>query len=117
MDDRRILAEIERRLARDDPELTSLMDALNYQFPDDQDDAHDRDDDVVGGQLSWRWKAVAILAVLALVGLLLAAILTTPPPAQDNREPSKSLAPAGSVHTQRTVIPDAGHGGDPHART
>lgn len=32
MDDRRIFAEIERRLTRDDPELASLLDFLNQHL-------------------------------------------------------------------------------------
>lgn len=77
MDGRHILAEIEHRLTRDDLGLVSLMDALNDQFPHDQDDADDRVDD--GARHSWRRKAVVACLILALAGMILTAILTSPP--------------------------------------
>ncbi|MGP3636976.1 DUF3040 domain-containing protein [Streptomyces sp. 24-1644] len=98
MDDRRVLAEIERRLARDDPELTSLMDALNHQFTHNQDDAGERDGD--GERRDWRVKAAVALAILAVVGMILTAIFTRPPPAEDNHVPPNGLAPAVSMYTQ-----------------
>jgi hypothetical protein len=98
MDDRRILAEIERRLARDDPELASLMDALNHQFPHDQDDADERND---GERRDWRVKAAVALAILAVVGMILTAIFTKPPPADDNHGPPNGPAAAVSTRTQR----------------
>lgn len=98
MDDRRILAEIERRLARDDPDLTSLMDALNHQFPGAQDDADERNGD--GERRDWRVKAAAALAILAVVGMILTAIFNKPPSAEDNHVPPNGLPPAVSIHTQ-----------------
>ncbi|WP_192583662.1 DUF3040 domain-containing protein [Streptomyces albicerus] len=105
MDDRRILAEIERRLARDDPELASRMDALNHQFPDDQHDAGRNDgaadDDGGGGRQGLRRKAITALLILALAGMILTAMFTKPPPADDNHGPPNGPNPAVSVHTQR----------------
>lgn len=99
MDDRRILAEIERRLTRDDPELVSLMHALNDQFPQDQDDVDDRIDG--SAQHSWRWKAVMACVILALAGMILTAILNSSPADDDVPRPPRSLASAASVHTRR----------------
>ncbi|MBZ9643127.1 DUF3040 domain-containing protein [Streptomyces sp. PSKA30] len=100
MDDRRILAEIERSLARDDPELVSLMDALNHQFPREPDDADDHNDN--GGRHDWRRKVIVALLLVALAGLILTALFTKPPPADDNQgPPAQGLAPAVAVHTQR----------------
>ncbi|MER5209584.1 DUF3040 domain-containing protein [Streptomyces sp. NPDC002838] len=97
MDDRRILAEIERRLARDDPELASLLDALNHQFPQEPDDADDH-----GGGHGLRRKVIVALLIVALAGLILTALLAKPPPADDNQgPPAKGLAPAVAVHTRR----------------
>ncbi|WP_149827308.1 DUF3040 domain-containing protein [Streptomyces tailanensis] len=100
MDDRRILAEIERSLARDDPELVSMMDALNHQFPHEPDDADGHNDN--GGRPDWRRKVVVALLLVALAGLILTALFAKPPPADDNQgPPAKGLAPAVAVHTQR----------------
>ncbi|WP_345019212.1 DUF3040 domain-containing protein [Streptomyces shaanxiensis] len=97
MDDRRILSEIERCLARDDPELVSLMDALNHQFPHEPDDADDH-----GGGHGLRRKVIVALLIVALAGLILTAILAKPSPSGDNQgPPAKGLAPTVTVHTQR----------------
>ncbi|MGW0761211.1 DUF3040 domain-containing protein [Streptomyces sp. NPDC002814] len=106
MDDRRILAEMERHLARDDPGLVSLMDALNHQFPHDQDDADGRDDDAA--RHSRRRKAAVAFLIIALAGLILTAILTSSP-ADDTPRPPKSLAVAASVHTRRRGPRYGGH--------
>ncbi|MGW6906708.1 CBS domain-containing protein [Streptomyces sp. NPDC054940] len=97
MDDRRILAEIERCLARDDPELVSLTDTLNHQFPHEPADADDH-----GGGHGLRRKVIVALLIVALAGLILTAILAKPSPSGDNQgPPAKSLAPAVTVHTPR----------------
>lgn len=108
MDDRRILAEIERRLARDDPELTSLMDALNHQFPGAQDEADEPNSD--GERRDWRVKAAVVLAILAVVGMILTAIFSKPPSADDNHVPPNGrLAPAISIQSRAVVtVPDSG---------
>ncbi|MBT2528317.1 DUF3040 domain-containing protein [Streptomyces sp. ISL-99] len=97
MDDRRILAEMERRLARDDPDLASLMDALNGQFPTGPDDGPNDD----GDRHDWRWKTAVVFAIVAVVAMILTAILTRPPSPDDNKGPPNGLAPAVSVLTQR----------------
>lgn len=106
MDDRRILAEIECHLTRDDPELVSLMDALNDQFPHGQDDADDRIDD--GVRHSRRRKAVVAFLIIALAGMILTAILTSSP-ADDTPRPPKSLASATSVQPRRRSPRQEGH--------
>ncbi|MGW4163432.1 DUF3040 domain-containing protein [Streptomyces sp. NPDC004788] len=90
-DDRRALAEIERRLVRDDPGLDRRMTTLNEQFPQDLGPpgshaldsgpapGHDTDsgpDPGPGRPRAGRRKVVLIvLAVIALLGLLLTAFL------------------------------------------
>ncbi|WP_409468624.1 DUF3040 domain-containing protein [Streptomyces sp. HC307] len=112
MDDRRILAEMERHLSRDDPELVSLMDALNYQFPEEQQDADSRNDG--GGRHDWRWKACIAFALVLVVGLILTLVLSGPPSAVDNHGPPNSRVPAVSVHTQRRgPCPGARHRATP----
>lgn len=90
-DDRRALAEIERRLVRDDPGLDRRMTTLNQQFPQDPGPPGSRSPSPVHGPSadpdpgpgpghgrprSSRRKAVlVVLAVIALLGLLLTAFL------------------------------------------
>ncbi|MFJ8533582.1 DUF3040 domain-containing protein [Streptomyces sp. NPDC093591] len=133
MDDRRILAEMERHLSRDDPELAALMDALNHQFPDQRKDIEGCDD-ASGRRFDWRWKAGIAFVIVAVVGLLLTAILTAPSrPADDNHGPPNGRLPAVTGHSQRrSPGPGASRGaaparqgrrnpeppkGEPHART
>ncbi|WP_329274147.1 DUF3040 domain-containing protein [Streptomyces sp. NBC_00691] len=70
-DEQRILGEIERRLACDDPALATLIDSLNAQFP--------RASDVSAGARAARRNprvvAAAALTVIALLGLILTAML------------------------------------------
>lgn len=108
MDDRRILAEMERRLSQDDPELVGLMDALNHQFPDaqaDRDaledaDAHDEADahEVDDLRLDWRWKAIVVFAVVLVAGLILTAVFNRSASTDDKQGPLNSRAPAVAVH-------------------
>ncbi|MFF8101548.1 DUF3040 domain-containing protein [Streptomyces sp. NPDC016640] len=114
MDDRRILAEMERRLSQDDPELFGLMDALNHQFPDgqadrdvhDDADAHDDADDDL--RLDRRWKAIVVFAVVLVAGLILTAVLNRSASADGNQGPPNSRAPAVSVHTHGRRLPGPG---------
>lgn len=109
MDDRRILAEMERRLSQDDPELVGLMDALNHQLPDaqaDRDaledaDAHDEADahEVDDLRLDWRWKAIVVFAVVLVAGLILTAVFNRSASTDDKQGPLNSRAPAVAVHT------------------
>ncbi|GAB2865330.1 hypothetical protein GCM10027074_35870 [Streptomyces deserti] len=95
MDDRRILAEMERRLARDDPELVALMDALNLQFPDGDEHTESRSDD--GGPHDWRWKAMVVFALVLVVGLILTAVFSRSPSTDGNHGPPNGRAPVVSV--------------------
>ncbi|MFD1661715.1 DUF3040 domain-containing protein [Streptomyces caeni] len=103
MDDRHILAEMERRLSRDDPELATLLQTLNRQFTDSQDDTGSGHDDS-GARFDWRWKAGIALAIVAMTGLLLAALVTASPPADDNHGPLSGHAAAASVADQATPL-------------
>jgi anti-sigma-K factor RskA len=98
MDDRRVLAEIERRLARDDPELVTLMDALNHQFPDGDEHTDSRSHD--GEQHDWRWKAIVAFALVLVVGLILTAVFSRSSSTDGNHGPPNSRAPVVSVHVQ-----------------
>jgi hypothetical protein len=90
MDEERILAKIERCLARDDPGLATRMNTLNEQFPEGRSDGRE-------GR-NWRKIAAVVLAVVALVGLILTAMLAKPPPADKDPGRPNGLAPAVSVH-------------------
>lgn len=71
MDDRRILAEIERGLAAEDPGLVALMDSLNQQFANGPDvEGHD-----TVRRRDWRVVAGIIFLVVAVLGLFLTAVL------------------------------------------
>ncbi|MEU6760495.1 DUF3040 domain-containing protein [Streptomyces sp. NPDC046685] len=101
MDDRRVLAEIERRLTREDPGLASLMAIRNEPIPGDQEDAgagvrHD-----VGGHHGRRRKLAVAFAVVAILGLLLTAVLSERPAAYEDRGRLNGPAPAVSVQSRR----------------
>ncbi|MEU7278499.1 DUF3040 domain-containing protein [Streptomyces sp. NPDC045431] len=99
MDDRRILAEMERHLAREDPELASLMDALNHQFSDGGDEE-------AGGDKAphdWHWKLAIVFAVVAVVGMILTAIFSRQAPPDDNKGPPNGITPAHSVQGRRST--------------
>jgi hypothetical protein len=115
MDDRHILAEMERRLSQEDPELAALIDALNQQFlHEDEDEDSEGWVDDSGRRFDWRWKTGIACAAIAVLGLLLTAILTaTPPSADDKQGPPSSRLPATSVHSQRRA---AGYGGSRRTR-
>ncbi|MER0484706.1 hypothetical protein ABR737_41390 [Streptomyces sp. Edi2] len=96
-DDERAFARIEQRLADDDPELARRIESLNThftelagddRFPDrrgvdpvaGRTDEEGATDPVLDGgeEHSWTVKVAVALAILAAVGLLLTAILSTP---------------------------------------
>ncbi|MBR8638868.1 DUF3040 domain-containing protein [Streptomyces tuirus] len=118
MDDWRVLAEMERRLSQDDPDLVGLMDALNHQFPDaltqsdaledadanDEADAHGVDD----LRLDWRWKAIIVFAVVLVAGLILTAVFNRSASPDDSQGPLNSRAPAVAVHTHGRGLPGPG---------
>jgi hypothetical protein len=102
MDEAGILAQLERRLARDDPELAATMNALNQQFPDDPEaessDGHEEE----GKRRNWRRTAATVFAIIALLGLFLTAVLNTEPRQADKDPgPTSGLVPGVSVHSQR----------------
>ncbi|MEU1849364.1 hypothetical protein ABZ499_08805 [Streptomyces sp. NPDC019990] len=113
MDDRHIIAEMERRLSQEDPELAALIDALNQQFLHEDEDSEGWVDDS-GRRFDWRWKTGIACAVIAVLALLLTAIFTaTPPSADDKQKPPNGRLPATSVHSQRRA---AGYGGSRRTR-
>ncbi|RZB14320.1 DUF3040 domain-containing protein [Streptomyces sp. F001] len=102
MDEQRVLAQLERRLAQDDPALAATMDALNEQFPDEPE-AQPADSEEK--KRNWRRTAVTVCAIIAFLGLVLTAVLSSNPhPVDKDPPPQKGLVP-GSVHTQRRSSP------------
>ncbi|MFI7360271.1 DUF3040 domain-containing protein [Streptomyces avidinii] len=93
MDEERALAEIERCLARDDPELATRITTLNEQFP--QACVHSRP------RWSRRKAAVVVLVIVALLGLILTALLAKPPPSEEKPVRPVGLAAAVSVQVHR----------------
>ncbi|MFC5021206.1 DUF3040 domain-containing protein [Streptomyces coeruleoprunus] len=96
MDEDRLLAEIERLLAREDPALDERMTALGRQFTEG--------DAAPGparparrertGRRNWR-KVVAIAAVvIGLLGILLTAILSRPADSGFEQPPPAGMPPA-----------------------
>ncbi|MCB8905478.1 MULTISPECIES: DUF3040 domain-containing protein [unclassified Streptomyces] len=85
-DDRRVLAEIERRLARDDPELFALFATLIQQFPPVPEEP--RPAARTERRRMRRKPAVILFALIAVLGLLLTALLSapsSPPPGEDSQ--------------------------------
>lgn len=99
MDDRRILADMERRLSKDDPELIALMNSRNSQFPNDE--AADEGVDDSDKQFDWRWKTITAFLIVALVGLILTAAFAKPSSTDDHHGPPDRGLATISVHTQR----------------
>lgn len=77
-DDRRVLAEIERRLAHDDPELVALFVTLVQQFPPAPEEPRPAARPERRRRLR-RKPAVIVFALIALLGLILTAVLSAPP--------------------------------------
>lgn len=111
MDEDRLLAEIERLLAREDPDLDARMTALARQLPDEpaarpaapparpardspRPDVPGSGDDGRGSGARHDWrKVIALVAVvIAVVGLLLTAVLTQPSGSGGDTTP---VTPAG----------------------
>ncbi|MFE3325831.1 DUF3040 domain-containing protein [Streptomyces sp. NPDC059176] len=93
MDEERALAEIERRLARDAPELAARSTTLYEQFP--QARVHGRP------RRSWRKAAVVALAIVALLGLVLTALPAKPPRSEENPARPVGLVPTESEQVHR----------------
>ncbi|MGW0495961.1 DUF3040 domain-containing protein [Streptomyces sp. NPDC003007] len=126
MNDGRIIAQLERRLAQDDPSLAALMDALNQQFPDEPGDrttdcqketgskqetdspegtdSHEEED-----ERHSRWLvAITVFVIIAFLGLFITAVLNSNPQRTDkNPGPPQGLAPAAAVLAQRRSLPES----------
>lgn len=100
MDDRRILAEIERCLAEDDPDLDSLMGTLNEQFGGDEGD------DAGHGRPKWdrRWVTAAVLAVVALLAMILTLIFTARPTAEGDGGEWEGHMSSASVQSEHQAV-------------
>ncbi|NNJ05330.1 DUF3040 domain-containing protein [Streptomyces sp. PKU-MA01144] len=106
-DDGRILAHLERRLARDDPDLAAIMDALNRQFTDEPRqqaaDGPETDPETGPGDAekrrNRRMTAVTVLAITAILGLFLTALLNGSPQRADP-DPGTPRGPGTGVPTQ-----------------
>ncbi|MFJ3160974.1 hypothetical protein [Streptomyces kanasensis] len=106
MDEDRLLAEIERLLAREDPELDATMSALGRQLTGDPfahggfpaDRPRDRPADGPDGRDPRDWRKVTFLVavVVAVVGLVLTAVLTQPADPATDPSPPPAPPPAGA---------------------
>ncbi|GAA2499875.1 DUF3040 domain-containing protein [Streptomyces gobitricini] len=99
MDEARLLAEIEQHLAREDPGLAARISALDEQFPDDTAPPPAED----GNARPWSMPFAWVLAVIAVMGLLLTAILNAPPATEEQQRP-----PTGQAVTQLSLPYGAG---------
>jgi hypothetical protein len=113
MDEGRILAKIERRLTRDDPQLAARMDTLNQQFPEvpeaheihdtreTRDTHHGDDGERDRERRNWRKMTAVVLVIVALVGLILTAAFAERQ-AQTKPATPNGLAPSAvSLRVQR----------------
>ncbi|WP_423247589.1 DUF3040 domain-containing protein [Streptomyces achmelvichensis] len=102
MDDPHILAEIERRLTRGDPELATLLDSLNQQLVEDSQD-------VVRNRRSRRdrrWLTAFVLVVA--IAVILIAMFSTPPRADGDKGRLDGHADSvGSCVASQKVSPDS----------
>ncbi|MER7112554.1 DUF3040 domain-containing protein [Streptomyces sp. NPDC000229] len=86
----RILAQIERGLTSEDPDLAARMNTLNEQFS-----GEDRSGDPAPPQRNRHRRTALILVVIALVGMLLTAALNAS--SSETPAPPSSLTPAVSL--------------------
>lgn len=106
MDEERVLAQLERRLAQDDPGLAATMDALNEQFPDEPGAQPAGSEEK---QRNWRRTAAIIFAIVAFLGLFLTAVFNNNPQQADkDPPPPNGLVPGVSQQTQRRSPPRSG---------
>ncbi|MCX5230821.1 DUF3040 domain-containing protein [Streptomyces sp. NPDC006553] len=96
-DDRRVLAEIERRLARDDPELVALFATLIQQFPPVPEEP--RPAARTERRRLRRKPALILFALIAVLGLILTALLSAPP-----SPPPGEDSPSGT-HSESVLTP------------
>jgi hypothetical protein len=77
MNDGSIMAQLERRLAKEDPELASTMRALNLKFPANPQstpcDAFEADKE----ECAWWVTAASVLVIIAFLGLFIVVALTS----------------------------------------
>ncbi len=76
MDDGSIIAQIERRLAKEDPELASTMKALNLQFSVDSQPVPCSDFAADEEECMWWVTAASVLVIIAFLSLFVFAALT-----------------------------------------
>ncbi|WP_338894907.1 hypothetical protein WBG99_03485 [Streptomyces sp. TG1A-60] len=120
MNERQAFARIERRLARDDPELAQRINAINSQFTDlagervtaqvderltdhstddratdkaVEEDPADRPEDG-GDSRSWTTVIVVVFVAVAVLGMLLTAVLSSPGGKQEPLQPNGLAPPA-----------------------
>ncbi|MFE9628993.1 DUF3040 domain-containing protein [Streptomyces sp. NPDC006527] len=110
MDDGRILAQLERCLAQDDPDLASLMDALNEQFPDEgaaqSPDGHEEGHEKEEKQRNWWMTAVTVFVAIAFLGLFLTAVLnSSPQSAEEDTGPPRGPGAGMSTQSERRSQP------------
>ncbi|GAA2531768.1 MULTISPECIES: hypothetical protein [Streptomyces] len=113
MDEEHAFARIERRLAREDPELARRIDAINSQFTGPAGErATDRADGRLtdraageeragrpaddGDERSWTAVIAVVLVTVTVLGLLLTAILSSPGGEQEPLQPHGPAPPAVS---------------------
>ncbi|MET7755846.1 DUF3040 domain-containing protein [Streptomyces sp. NPDC005389] len=90
-DDRRVLAEIERRLARDDPDLVALFATLIQQFPPVPEEPRPAARTERRRRLR-RKPAVILFVLIAVLGLILTALLSAP----SSPSPGEDAPPSGT---------------------
>lgn len=100
MDDRRILAQLERRLAQDDPELAATMDALNQQFPDDAEAESADGLKEAEKQRNWWVTAATVFAVISFLGLFVTAVLNSNAHRSD-QDPVPPRGPGTGTQSER----------------
>ncbi|MEV8312273.1 DUF3040 domain-containing protein [Streptomyces flavidovirens] len=102
MDDGRILAQLERRLAQDDPELAATMDALNQQFPNEAKAQSADGLEEEEKQRNWRVTAATVLAVIAILGLFITAVLNSNAYRSD-QDPGPLRGPSTGTQSERRI--------------
>ncbi|MFG3660101.1 DUF3040 domain-containing protein [Streptomyces sp. NPDC047706] len=101
--EKEIFAQLERRLAQDDPCLAATMEELNAQFPDESRggpaDGHDEAPDAAEKRRDRRTTAAMIFAAIATLGLILTAVFNSSP-YQADQDTGPPRGPGAGVSTQ-----------------
>ncbi|GAB2958352.1 hypothetical protein GCM10023080_017640 [Streptomyces pseudoechinosporeus] len=100
MDDGRILAQLERRLAQDDPELAATMDALNQQFPDEAQAQSVDGLEEEEKQRNWWVTAATVFAIIAFLGICVTAVLNSNAHRSD-QDPGPPRGPGTGTQSER----------------